>query len=519
VIGCNQDAKNSLDYNYLAVAERAGAVALTGADVLRIEPSDDGYRVTYRNHAEGGVHHALNGRSVFLAAGAVATAELLLRARDVDKTLPDLSPRLGDGFSGNGDFLSLIRRTRTPLDPERGPTITTTSVVDFDEAGDQVWFQVRDGAYPAVFSRVGASLNPARRIRERFGRARWSLPTDLATHPDYAPRPRSRSIMALLLMGRDASQGRLVLDHHNQPSVHWDNRANRRLYRAEGQVGRAVARMLGGRASEAPTWSLLRRAVTVHCLGGVPMGIDREHGVIDEDGEVHGHRGLYVVDGAAVPSATGVNPSASILAMAERNVERAIRRIVGDELWQAPEMADVMPADVPEDRAMLLMSTQRRERSGNGVRFRETMTGWIQISGTSRATRLSLDAHIAGWQPFLRDPSHPIAISGTIDIECLAKARPVAGTLELFPDVGDVAMRYHLEGSNVEGETLVLVGTKRQHRLNPLRLWSDLTTLDIETVDTVGRLHITPVGTLKLGTSIRGTRSPAASGRLRWHAF
>jgi len=181
--------------------------------------------------------------------------------------LPDLSPRLGEAFSGNGDFLSLIRRTRIPLDPERGPTITTTSVVDFDEAGNQVWFQVQDGAYPAVLSRLGASLNPARRIRERLVRRRLSMPTDRATRVDQARRPRNRSIMALLLMGRDASQGRLVLDHHNQASVHWDNRVNPRLYRAEGQVGRAVARMLGGRASEAPTWSLLRRAVTVHCLG------------------------------------------------------------------------------------------------------------------------------------------------------------------------------------------------------------------------------------------------------------
>ena len=100
------------------------------------------------------------------------------------------------------------------------------------------------------------------------------------------------------------------------------------------------------------------------------MGIDRTHGVIDEYGEVHDHLGLYVIDGAAVPSATGVNPSASILAMAERNVERAIRRIIGDERWEAPpEMPDVTRADVPEDRAMLLMSNQRRERSGNGVRL------------------------------------------------------------------------------------------------------------------------------------------------------
>ena len=87
VIGCNQGAKNSLDYNYLAVAERAGAVALTEAEVIRIEPGDDGYAVTYRDHAEGGVHRMLTGRSLFLAAGAAGTTELLLRSRDVDKTL------------------------------------------------------------------------------------------------------------------------------------------------------------------------------------------------------------------------------------------------------------------------------------------------------------------------------------------------------------------------------------------------------------------------------------------------
>jgi cholesterol oxidase len=121
VVGCKQGAKNSLDYNYLAVAERAGAVALTEAEVVRIEPGDGCYAVEYRDHAAGGVKRVLRGQSLFLAAGAVGTTELLLRARDVHKTLPDLSPRLGEGFSGNGDYLSLIRRTRIPLDPERGP--------------------------------------------------------------------------------------------------------------------------------------------------------------------------------------------------------------------------------------------------------------------------------------------------------------------------------------------------------------------------------------------------------------
>jgi cholesterol oxidase len=112
VVGCNQGAKNSLDYNYLAVAERAGAVALTEAEVVRIEPGDGGYTVEYRDNAAGGARRVLRGQSLFLAAGAVGTTELLLRSRDVHKTLPDLSPRLGEGFSGNGDYLSLIRRTR-----------------------------------------------------------------------------------------------------------------------------------------------------------------------------------------------------------------------------------------------------------------------------------------------------------------------------------------------------------------------------------------------------------------------
>jgi cholesterol oxidase len=208
--------------------------------------------------------------------------------------------------------------------------------------------------------------------------------------------------------------------------------------------------------------------------------------------------------------------------MAERNVERAIRRILGDDLWEAPEMPDVMPADVPEDRAMMIMSAQRRERSGNGVRFREAMSGRLKTTGATRAARLTLDAHIAGWAPFLRDPNHPILISGTLDIDGVAKARPVTGTLELFPDAADVAMRYRIFTSRDDGDSLVIVGIKHQYRRNPLWLWSDLTTLEIEAADIAGHLRITTVGTLKLASSIRGdafTRGKRAAAVARFLTY
>lgn len=170
---------------------------------------------------------------------------------------------------------------------------------------------------------------------------------------------------------------------------------------------------------------------------------------------------------------------------------------------------------------MLLMSIQRRQRSGNGVRFRETLTGPLRVSGVSRVARLGLHAHIAGWRNFINDPNHPISLSGTIDIEGLTTARPATGTLELFPDAGDVAMRYRLQTTHNNGEALTLTGTKHQHR-NPLRLWSDLTTLRVEAADTAGVLHISILGTLKLASSIRGdafTRTKRAAAVARFLTY
>ncbi|MDG4813798.1 GMC family oxidoreductase, partial [Hydrogenovibrio sp. 3SP14C1] len=82
---------------------------------------------------------------------------------------------------------------------------------------------------------------------------------------------------------------------------------------------------------------LFRQPVTVHNIGGCRMGAGPDEGVVDVDGQVFGHPGLHVVDGAVLPGATGGNPSLTIAAVAERCVQAAIRRITGDPAWEAPE--------------------------------------------------------------------------------------------------------------------------------------------------------------------------------------
>jgi cholesterol oxidase len=104
---------------------------------------------------------------------------------------------------------------------------------------------------------------------------------------------------------------------------------------------------MGGDPAVNPFWSQLRIPVTVHNLGGCPLADSPERGVLNRDGEVFGYPGLFVLDGAAIPVAIGANPSHTIAAVAERNIEAAIRRITGDEKWRAPERSLSIPIDDP----------------------------------------------------------------------------------------------------------------------------------------------------------------------------
>ena len=106
-IGCRVQAKNTLDLNYLAAARCAGAEIRPNHIVRRLETSKYGYRVCYQQ-IKGGklIPGYVEAKKVVLAAGSLGSTELLLRCRDEFWTLPRISPRLGYGWSSNGDFLT-----------------------------------------------------------------------------------------------------------------------------------------------------------------------------------------------------------------------------------------------------------------------------------------------------------------------------------------------------------------------------------------------------------------------------
>ena len=117
-----------------------------------------------------------------VAAGSLGSTELLLRCRDVGRTLPDLPRSLGRGWSSNGDFLTIGLHTGRRVDPTRGPTIT--SAIDFrDGSSTAARSSSRTAGFPTVVGRwmSGASTrwswlrprtDPVRRVPEGDRRSR-----------------------------------------------------------------------------------------------------------------------------------------------------------------------------------------------------------------------------------------------------------------------------------------------------------------------------------------------------------
>jgi cholesterol oxidase len=539
-IGCNQGAKNTLDLNYLALAERHGATVATLTEARHIGRAGDGYRVRLREHGRPGAGHDGVEREViashlFVCAGAIGTTELLLRSRDQYRTLPDLPPALGHGYSGNGDFLSFGDGLRQPAEPSNGPTITTAALLHTGSAAEEQWFVLEEGGYSEHLAELVRTLHVgrlpahvARLVGAGTRRVLGSARQLGAALDDDAGRTA-----VLLAMGNDRADGRIELrGPRHRLHVTWDTTRNDPLYEAERAVSGQVVRALGGRPFGTPTWRLFRQPVTVHNLGGARMAADPGTGVVDPEGQVFGHPGLYVLDGAALPGATGANPSSTIAAVAERCVELAVRRITGRSGWVAPERAQAVPPDLPEDRAVrAVVARGGPDPTGPGLFFREEMRGRVAVPGDAagrpRRVVLRLAVQVPDLRTFLDDPVHGARLGGTVEVEGLTR-RPAAvdrGALHLLAaqDGGRRrTMDYLVPFVDDDGASWLLQGSKQVYRRPRTGPWKATTRMDVAltapgdryqaTVPT-GRVTISVPGVarLLLGLRATGTAGPVAA--------
>ncbi|MFB9376354.1 GMC oxidoreductase [Kineococcus gynurae] len=337
-VGCNQGSKNSLDHTYLSRAREHGARLLTGHEVRRLDRDGGRWRVGYvrrRRGADDGsgaptpadpgrTAGSVRARIVVLGAGSLGSTYLLLANRC---GLPGLSARLGHGFSGNGDFLGFLTSRDPGFRASRGPVITSAIPVrgPAGDGGPGAEFWVQDGGFPGFLDWIAENalpLRPAARLVRLFASRRWQdlrgvRPAQVSGQLArlLGPGQRAAGILPLLTMGRDTPSGRLGL-RDGYLDLDWSPAQSREYFAEVRRTLRRLAVAIDAEYHDSIS-TFLSRSVTVHPLGGCGMGRDPGTGVVDERGEVFGHPGLFVADGAVLPGPVGPNPSLTIAALAE----------------------------------------------------------------------------------------------------------------------------------------------------------------------------------------------------------
>lgn len=308
-IGCDVKARNTLDLNYLAVAERRGAAIRPLHIVRSVKPVAEGYEVSFERIAGNQLLAGrLTSRYVVLAAGSLGSTDILLRSRDAG-LLPLVSQRLGLAWSSNGDFLTPALHPFRDVQPTRGPTITSAiDLLDGEYMGKSIF--IEDGGLPDFGRNFLEQLAAQPQTDPRADRVKATV------LPLVASGSLFNSIMPWFAQARDAADGRLGLKN-GRLWLEWDAAASEETINAVASLHRKLAFLTAGLPLTPLTWTIGRDLITPHPLGGCNMGSTPADGVVDYKGEVFNYPRLFVADGAIVPKAIGLNPSRTIAALAE----------------------------------------------------------------------------------------------------------------------------------------------------------------------------------------------------------
>ena len=310
MVGCRYEAKNTLDRNYLRLAEERGAVVYPEREATLVRRAGDGWEIE-TVHPGAWLRRrrvVFRAEHVVLAAGVLGSLKLLLRSglggpqvgmlvRSNSETIvgagaPDRSVDYSEGIAIGSSFHPSADTHIEPVHYPKGSSMMGLFSTILVDGGGQV---------PRPLRWLGGSLRHPRRFVRSHSVRGWA----------------ERTVMLLVMQARDNSvrirwSGRRLRTER-------DRHASTPTWIPEGNdAARIAADVMGGLPGSALNEVLLNRPFTAHILGGAPIGDSPETGVLDGWQRVWSDPGLHVVDGAAVSANLGANPSLTIAAQAER---------------------------------------------------------------------------------------------------------------------------------------------------------------------------------------------------------
>ncbi|MCH7495965.1 MAG: GMC family oxidoreductase, partial [Candidatus Marinimicrobia bacterium] len=447
VSGCNHTSKNTVQMNYLPDARNHGAEIFTEVNVRYLEKQAGKWVVHFKATGMGREKFDastlfLRADIVILAAGTLGSTEILLRSKQNGLTASDM---LGKHFSGNGDLIAFGYNNdekingigwgnRTPdADNPVGPCIT--SIIDTRKSSEdyEEGMCIEDGTIPGALSAILPLLfstaskfigeDTDEGLLDFVGEKKRELESVFLVS---AYRGAVNNTQTYLVMCHDGCGGVMTLQD-DRLRITWPGIGKDEIFiKAKKRLIKATE-ALGGTYVPNPTWTKLlgHNLVTVHPLGGCIMAKQSSDGVVNHKGQVFAskesdevHRGLYVLDGAVIPTSLGTNPLLTISAIAERNVAL----IANDHGWR-------LNYDLPSRAPKAVLPSRV------GIQFTETMGGYFSTKikedyqraaelGKTEGSTFEFTVTVISndLEQMLQDERHQATLMGTVSAPALSKA-------------------------------------------------------------------------------------------------
>jgi choline dehydrogenase-like flavoprotein len=327
-MGCQKGCKQSTLKTFLQDASDAGALAIVGCHADRVLVGEDGRAAGVEATVSGGdgssTKLTISAPTVVVACGSIESPALLLRS-GIGGPAVGRHLRLHPAAVVNGIY-------DEPVEPWVGQIQSEVSDHFADCEGQWGFLIESVGATPAIHA-GGIPWRDGEQHKRDQARM----------FPRHAP---------FLSVARDHGEGEVVLDAYGQPVVRWslsDEVDRRLLIRAHVELARL--HHVGGapeirtlhseelswrRDSDEPFEEFITRIeqarygpadvtlFTAHQMGTCRMGSDPSDSVADGRGELHDVKGVWIGDASAFPTAPGVNPMVSIMALAHRTASQIL---------------------------------------------------------------------------------------------------------------------------------------------------------------------------------------------------
>lgn len=331
MLGCRYNSKNTLDKNYLWLAQQLGTEIVSESLVYDVqakgENGKNGYEILYKDSTKYfPKKYKVSADAVIFSGGVLGTVDLLLNLKE--KSLPNISDKLGCGIRTNSE--SLIGVTTYDKNKSFSKGVAIGSILHTDENSHVEPVKYSDGA---GIWRLG--MAPMVSGSNFFTRL-FNMVKDLVTHPIQNFKMLtvddwSKRTMILLFMQTLDSTLRLKKSIFGMSSSIDTGKAPTSDIPEARAIANDIAAIINGKPMVLSTETLLGIPTTAHILGGACMGKTKAEGVIDSNNKVFGYENMYVCDGSMISANPGVNPSLSITAITERAMSKIPAKKVTQE--------------------------------------------------------------------------------------------------------------------------------------------------------------------------------------------